>query len=235
MTSIFRPHLSTRALLVEGRATSADMLKCNLERNGFVVERTSNGDEALSRCARFRPHVVLLNWCSPTLSGIEVCRQLRALPQTREVGVIMTGRAGDQHVVPALEGGADDYLVRPFGIAELLARMRALLRRTRTEPERVRLELGDLAMDLTAVRVTRNGRDVHLGPTEFRLLKLLMHLPNRVFSREEILNRIWGADCAVEPQTVNVHMRRLREAITREGEPDVVRTVRGAGYVLHLE
>ena len=235
MTSIFRPHLSTRALLVEGRATSADMLKCNLERNGFVVERTSNGDEALSRCARFRPHVVLLNWCLPRLSGLEVCRRLRALPQTREVGVIMTGRAGDQHVVPALEGGADDYLVRPFGIAELLARMRALLRRTRTEPERVRLELGDLAMDLTAVRVTRNGRDVHLGPTEFRLLKLLMHLPNRVFSREEILNRIWGADCAVEPQTVNVHMRRLREAITREGEPDVVRTVRGAGYVLHLE
>jgi len=235
MTSIFRPHLSTRALLVEGRATSADTLKWNLERNGFAVERILNGEDALNRCAQFRPHVVLLNWRLPALSGIELCRQLRALPQTREVGVIMTGRAGDQQVVRALDAGADDYLVRPFGIAELLARMRALLRRTRTEPERVRLELGDLAMDLTAVRVTRNGRDVHLGPTEFRLLKLLMHLPNRVFSREEILNRIWGADCAVEPQTVNVHMRRLREAITREGEPDVVRTVRGAGYVLHLE
>ena len=235
MTSIFRPHLSTRALLVEGRATSADTLRWNLERHGFGVERTLNGEDALNRCAQFRPHVVLLNWCSPTLSGIEVCRQLRALPQTRDVGIIMTGRAGDRQVVPALEGGADDYLVRPFGIAELLARMRALLRRTRTEPERVRLELGDLAMDLTAVRVTRNGRDVHLGPTEFRLLELLMHFPNCVFSREEILHRVWGADCAVEPQTVNVYMRRLREAITRQGEPDVVRTVRGAGYRLELE
>ena len=235
MASVLPPHLSTRALLVEGRAASADTLRWNLERNGFAVERILNGEDALARCAQFRPHVVLLNWRSPALSGIELCRQLRALPQTREVGVIMTGRAGDQHVVPALEGGADDYLVRPFGIAELLARMRALLRRTRTEPERVRLELGDLAMDLTAVRVTRNGRDVHLGPTEFRLLKLLMHFPNRVFSREEILNRIWGADCAVDPRTVDVNMRRLREAITREGEPDVIHTVRGAGYIIEME
>jgi len=235
MTSISRPHLSTRALLVEGRATSADTLRWNLERHGFGVERTLNGEDALNRCAQFRPHVILLNWRLPTLSGIEVCRQLRALPETRDVGIIMTGRAGDRQVVPALEGGADDYLVRPFGIAELLARMRALLRRTRTEPERVRLELGDLAMDLTAVRVTRNGRDVHLGPTEFRLLNLLMHFPNRVFSREEILNRIWGTDCAVEPQTVNVYMRRLREAITRDGEPDLIHTVRGAGYIIELE
>jgi two-component system phosphate regulon response regulator PhoB len=235
MTSVLPLHLSTRALLVEGRAASADTLRWNLERNGFAVERTLNGEEALNRCAQFRPHVVLLNWRLPALSGIELCRQLRALPQTREVGVIMTGRAGDRQVVRALEGGADDYLVRPFGIAELLARMRALLRRTRTQPERVRLELGDLAMDLTAVRVTRNGRDVHLGPTEFRLLKLLMHFPNRVFSREEILNRIWGTDCAVEPQTVNVYMRRLRAAITREGEPDLIHTVRGAGYIIEME
>jgi two-component system phosphate regulon response regulator PhoB len=119
--------------------------------------------------------------------------------------------------------------VKPFGIAELLARMRALLRRTRAKPERVCLELGDLAMDLTAVRVARNGRDVHLGQTEFRLLNLLMHSPNRVFTREEILDRIWGADCAVEARSVDVYVRRLREAITREGEPDVVRTVRGSG------
>ena len=235
MTSIFRPHLSTRALLVEGRATSADIVRWNLERNGFAVEHTSNGEEALNRCAQFRPHVVLLNWRLPALSGIEVCRQLRARPQTRDVGVIMTGRAGDRQVVRALGAGADDYLAKPFGVAELLARMRALLRRTRTEPERVCLELGDLAMDLTAVRVTRNGRDVHLGPSEFRLLKLLMHSPNRVFSRQEILNRIWGADCAVEPRTVDVYMQRLREAITREGEPDVIHTVRGAGYIYEVE
>jgi two-component system phosphate regulon response regulator PhoB len=227
--------LGTRALLVEGRAASAELLKWNLERSGFAVERTSNGEEALHRCAQFQPHVVLLNWCLPALSGIEVCRQLRALPQTRDVGVIMTGRAGDRQAVRALATGADDYLVEPFGISELLARMRALLRRTRAKPERVCLKLGELAMDLTAVRVKRNGRDVHLGPTEFRLLQLLMHSPNRVFSREEILDRIWGTDCTVDPQTVNVYMRRLRHATTREGEPDVVRTVRGAGYVLHLE
>ena len=151
MTSIVRPYLSTLALLVEGRATSADILGWNLERNGFAVERISNGEEALNRCAQFRPHVVLLNWSLPALSGVEVCRQLRARPQTRDVGVIMTGRAGDRQVVRALGAGADDYLAKPFGIAELLARMRALLRRTRTEPERICLEVGDLAMDLTAV------------------------------------------------------------------------------------
>jgi two-component system, OmpR family, phosphate regulon response regulator PhoB len=149
--------------------------------------------------------------------------------------VIMTGRAGDRQAVRALAAGADDYLVEPFGIAELLARMRALLRRTRAEPGRVRLELGDLAMDLTAVRVTRNGRDVHLGPTEFRLLQLLMHSPNRVFSREEILDRIWGADSTVDPRTVDVNMRRLREAIARGGEPDIIHTVRGTGYILEVE
>jgi two-component system, OmpR family, phosphate regulon response regulator PhoB len=235
MTSIRAPEFSSRALLVEGRAASAEILRWSLERNGFAVERTSNGEEALHRCAQFRPHVVLLNWRLPALSGIEICRQLRALRQTRDVGVIMTGRAGDRQAVRALAAGADDYLVEPFGIAELLARMRALLRRTRAEPGRVRLELGDLAMDLTAVRVTRNGRDVHLGPTEFRLLQLLMHSPNRVFSREEILDRIWGADSTVDPRTVDVNMRRLREAIARGGEPDIIHTVRGTGYILEVE
>jgi len=230
--SIGEPDFSTRALLVEGRATSVDILRWNLERNGFVVERAATGDEALNRSARFRPHVVLLNWSLPALSSIEVCRQLRALPETRDVGVIMTGRAGNRYVVRALAAGADDYLVKPFSIAELLARMRALLRRTRTEPARIRLRLGELDMDLTAVRVTRNGRDIHLGPTEFRLLRLLMHSPNRIFSREEIVDQIWGVGAAVDPRSVDVSVRRLREAITREGEPGVIRTVRAAGYVL---
>src|SRR6516165_1453419 len=141
----------------------------------------------------------------------------------------MTGRAGNRYVVRALAAGADDYLVKPFSIAELLARMRALLRRTRTEPARTRLRLGELDMDLTAVRVTRNGRDIHLGPTEFRLLRLLMHSPNRIFSREEIVDQIWGVGAAVDPRSVDVSVRRLREAITREGEPGVIRTVRAAG------
>jgi two-component system phosphate regulon response regulator PhoB len=173
----------------------------------------------------------MVNWSSPTLSGIEVLRRLRTQPETRNVAMIITGRTGDRHVVRALSAGADDYLVKPFGIAELLARIRALLRRTRAEPERICLMLGGLNMDLTAFRVTHNGRDVHLGPTEFRLLRLLMHSPNRTFSREEIIDQIWGADAVVQPRTVDVHVRRLREAVIREGERDVIRTVRAAGYV----
>ena len=227
------PDFSTRVLLIEGRATWANMLQWNLERSGLVVERASNSDDALTRSGRFRPHVVLLNWSLPTLNGIEVCRRLRALPETRDVGVIMTGRAGNRYVVRALAAGADDYLVKPFSIAELLARMRALLRRTRTEPARIRLRLGELDLDLTAFRVTRNGHDIHLGPTEFRLLRLLMHSPNRVVSREEIIDQIWGTDAAVELRSVDVHMWRLRKAITCEGgDPGVIRTVRAAGYVL---
>ena len=230
--NIGEPDFITRALLVEGRATCADILRRNLERSGFVVERASNGDEALKQSARFRPHVMLLDWSLPTLSGIEVCRRLRALPETRDVSVIMTGRTGDRYVIRALVAGADDYLVKPFSIAELLARMRALLRRTPAEPARIRLTLGELDLDLTALRLTRNGRDIHLGPTEFRMLRLLMASPNRVLSREEIIDQIWGADAAVELRTVDVHVQRLREAITRQGDPDVIRTVRAAGYVL---
>ena len=229
--SIGEPDFSTRALLVEERFPCPDILRWNLERSGFVVERASNGDEALKRNERFRPHVMLLDWSLPSLSGIEVCRQLRALPETRGASVIMTGRTGDRYVIRALVAGADDYLVKPFSIAELLARMRALLRRALAEPVRIRLTLGELDLDLTALRVTRSGRYIHLGPTEFRLLRLLMDSPNRVLSREEIIDQIWGADTAVELRTVDVHVRRLREAITRQGDPDVIRTVRAAGYV----
>jgi two-component system phosphate regulon response regulator PhoB len=231
MTGIRALDFRARVLLVEGQAAFADMMQWNLERSGFFVERVSNGEQAVNRSARFRPHVVLLNWSLPALTGIEVLRRLRAQSETRDVAVILTGCTGDQHVVRALSAGADDYLVKPFSIAELLARMRALLRRTRAEPERVCLTLGELEMDLTAFRVTRNGRDIHLGPTEFRLLRLLMHSPNRTFSREEIIDQIWGGDVVIEPRTVDVHVRRLREAITREGERDVIRTVRAAGYV----
>jgi two-component system phosphate regulon response regulator PhoB len=232
--TIHEPDLSTRALLVEGPAASADILRRTLEGGGFVVEHASNGEEGLNRSVRFRPHVVLLDWNLPSLSGLEVCRQLRTLPDTRHVGVIMTGQTGDKHVVRALGAGADDYLVKPVSIAELLARIRALVRRTRVEPERSCLKLGELDMDLTAFRVTRNGRDIHFGPTEFRLLRLLMHSPNRIFSRKEIVNQLWGADGAVDPRSVDVYVRRLRGAITREGESGVLRTVRAAGYVLDV-
>lgn len=231
MKSSRTPGYGTRVLLVEGRTAFADELRWNLERSGFVVERASNGEEVLTRSARFRPRVVLLNWRLAGVSGIEMCRRLRTLPETRNAGLLMTGCGGDRRVVRALGAGADDYLVEPFNIAELLARMRALLRRTRAEPERISLSSRELEIDLTALRVTRNGRAIHLGPTEFRLLRVFMHSPNRTFSREEIIHQIWGADAAVDPRTVDVHVRRLRGAITREGERDVIRTVRAAGYV----
>ena len=149
--------------------------------------------------------------------------------------IMVTGRAGDQNAVRGLNAGADDYVVKPFSIIELLARIRALLRRTRTHPERSCLQFREIVMDLTAFRVSRNGRNIHLGPTEFQLLKFLMQHPNRIFSREEIIYEIWRADAAVEARTVDVHVRRLRDSITREGEADVIRTVRTAGYGFNME
>ena len=223
-----------RVLVVEDEGAFAAMLRYNFETHGFLVEHVTNGQEALSRSAKFRPHVVLLDRTLPVMCGIEVCRRLRSLPETKDVGVIMVGRTGDQNAVRGLNAGADDYVVKPFSITELLARIRALLRRTRAHPERRCLQLQEIVMDLTAFRVTRNGREIHLGPTEFRLLKFLMQYPNRIFSREELIDEIWGADAYVEPRTVDVHVRRLRDATTREGEADLIRTVRMAGYALDI-
>ena len=220
-----------RVLLVDDEAAFAAMLRYNLETRGFLVEHAANGQEALSRSAKFQPHVVLLDWTLPGMCGIEVCRRLRSQPETKDVGVIMvTGRAGDQNAVRALDAGADDYMVKPLSITELLARMWALLRRTRAHPERKCLQLGEIVIDLAAFRVTRNGRNIHLGPTEYRLLKFLMEHPNCTLSREEIIDESWGAGAAVDPRTVDVYVRRLRDAITHEGEPDVILTVRTAGY-----
>jgi two-component system phosphate regulon response regulator PhoB len=225
-----------RVLVVEDEAAFAAMLCYNLETHGFLVEHVTNGQEALSRSTTFQPRVVVLDWTLPGMSGIEVCRRLHSLPETQDVGVIMvTGRAGDRNAVRGLNAGADDYLVKPFSIIELLARIRALLRRTRVHPERRCLQSREIVRDLTAFRVTRNGRNIHLGPTEFRLLKFLMQHPNRIFSREEIIYEIWGADAIVEARTVDVHVQRLRDSVTREGEPDVIRTVRTAGYGFNME
>jgi two-component system phosphate regulon response regulator PhoB len=225
-----------RVLLVDDEAAFAAMLCYNLETRGFLVEHVANGQEALSRSAKFLPHVVLLDWTLPGMCGIEVCRRLRSRPETKDVGLIMvTGRTGDQNAVRGLDAGADDYVVKPFSITELLARIWALLRRTRAHPERRCLQLGEIVIDLAAFRVTRNGRNIHLGPTEYRLLKFLMEHPNCTLSREEIIEEIWGANAAVDPRTVDVHVRRLRDAIAHEGEPDVIRTVRTAGYALNIE
>jgi two-component system phosphate regulon response regulator PhoB len=223
-------------LVVEDEAALATMLRYNLEKQGFRVEEAVDGQEAMARIAESPPDIVLLDWMLPVMSGIEVCRQIRRRPATREMPVIMvTARAEEQDAVRGLNTGADDYIAKPFSMEALLARMRALLRRTAAAPTRGQLVFHDIVMDLSAHRVSRNGRAAHLGPTEYRLLEFLMQHPRRVFSREELLNAVWGRDIHVEPRTVDVHIRRLRKSINGEGELDVVRTVRAAGYALDTE
>lgn len=223
-------------LVVEDEPAVVTMLRYNLEKQGFRVDEAGDGAEALTRIAETRPDLVLLDWMLPTLSGIEVCRQVRRNPNTRDLPVIMlTARADDQDAVRGLNTGADDYITKPFSIEALLARMRALLRRAAGATEKGQVTFHDIDVDLAEHRVTRNGRRVHLGPTEFRLLVWLMRHPRRVFTREELLDAVWGRDIHVEPRTVDVHIRRLRKAINDEGELDVVRTVRSAGYALDTE
>jgi two-component system, OmpR family, phosphate regulon response regulator PhoB len=223
-------------LVVEDEAALVTMLRYNLEKQGFRVEEAADGQEALTRVAETQPDLVLLDWMLPVMSGIEVCRQLRRRPATRDLPVIMvTARTEDQDAVRGLNTGADDYITKPFSMDSLLARMRALLRRTNVVPQKGRLTFEDLSMDLAAHRVQRGGRPIHLGPTEFRLLEFLMQHPGRVFSREELLDAVWGPDIHVEPRTVDVHIRRLRKSINAETETDLVRTVRAAGYALDIE
>jgi two-component system, OmpR family, phosphate regulon response regulator PhoB len=223
-------------LVVEDEAALGTLLRYNLERDGFRVAEARDGEEALIVAAERKPDLVLLDWMLPVMSGIEVCRQIRRRPASRDLPVIMvTARTEDQDTVRGLNLGADDYITKPFSVDALLARMRALLRRSHAVPAKGQLAFHDITIDLAAHRVQRNGRPVHLGPTEFRLLEFLMQHPRRVFSREELLNAVWGRDIHVEPRTVDVHIRRLRKSINGKGELDVVRTVRAAGYALDTE
>jgi two-component system phosphate regulon response regulator PhoB len=223
-------------LIVEDEAALMTMLRYNLEKQGFRVEEAGDGEEALTRISELKPDMVLLDWMLPHLSGIEVCRQLRRRPATRELPVIMiTARSEDQDAVRGLNTGADDYVTKPFSTEALVARMRALMRRSNTVPAKGELRFHDIVLDLAAHRISRNGRPLHLGPTEYRLMEFLMQRPRRVFSREELLDAIWGPSIHVEPRTVDVHIRRLRKAINAPDELDVVRTVRAAGYALDTE
>ncbi len=223
-------------LLVEDEAALATMLRYNLEKGGFRVDEAADGPEALARMAEARPDLVLLDWMLPAMSGIEVCRQLRRRPGLGDLPVIMlTARSADADAVRALDTGVDDYITKPFAVAALLARIRALLRRAGAQQAGGRLSFNDITIDLAAHRVVRAGRIVHLGPTEFRLLEFLMRHPGRVFAREALLDAVWGRDIHVEPRTVDVHIRRLRKNLNGEGEADVIRTVRAAGYALDTE
>ncbi|WP_424814755.1 phosphate regulon transcriptional regulator PhoB [Roseococcus sp. YIM B11640] len=220
-------------LVVEDEAALLALLRYNLERQGFQVEEATDGQEALLRIAEAKPDLVLLDWMLPAMSGIEVCRQIRRRPATRDLPVIMvTARTEDQDAVRALDTGADDYIAKPFAVEALLARIRALLRRSSTVPVKGSITYADIAMDQDAHRVTRNGRALHLGPTEYRLLEFFLSHPRRVFTREQLLDAVWGRDIHVELRTVDVHIRRLRKAINGDGEVDLIRTVRSAGYAL---
>jgi len=225
-----------KVLVVEDEAALATMLRYNLEKQGFMVDEAADGQEAMTRISEAPPDIVLLDWMLPVMSGIEVCRQIRRRPNTRDLPVIMvSARTEDQDAVRGLNTGADDYITKPFNMEALIARMRALLRRSNAMPAKTGLAFHDITMDLAAHRVSRNGRALHLGPTEFRLLEFFMQHPRRVFAREELLDAVWGPDIHVEPRTVDVHIRRLRKSINGNGELDVVRTVRAAGYALDTE
>ncbi len=223
-------------LVVEDEAAMATMLRYNLEKQGFRVDEATDGEEALTRISETPPDIVLLDWMLPVMSGLEVCRQIRRRPATRDLPVIMvTARTEDQDAVRGLNTGADDYITKPFSTEALIARMRALLRRAGNVPAKSTLTFHDITMDLAAHRVMRNGRALHLGPTEFRLLEYFLAHPRRVFAREELLDAVWGKDIHVEPRTVDVHIRRLRKAINGTDELDVIRTVRAAGYAIDTE
>ena len=222
-------------MIVEDEASLVTMLRYNLEKEGYAVTEASDGEEAITVANETTPDAVILDWMLPRMSGIEVCRQLRRKAETRHVPIIMlTARSEETDKVRGLNVGADDYLTKPFSMPELVARVRALLRRTKPSQSKGQLTFGDIVLDLDAHRVSRGGKYVHLGPTEFRLLQYLMERPGTVFSREELLNGVWGPDIYVEPRTVDVHIRRLRKALNVEESVDVIRTVRAAGYALDL-
>lgn len=225
--------LKPLVLIVEDEADIVTLLKYNLEKEGFRVNAASDGEEALLLAGEQTPNIVLLDWMLPLMSGLEVCRQMRRNAKMRDIPIIMlTARGEEGDRVRGLNSGADDYITKPFSPTELVARMRAVLRRATPGMTDETLQFADVTMDLAAHRVRRNGRDVHLGPTEFRLLRHFMQHPGRVFSREQLLDIVWGHDVYVEPRTVDVHIRRLRKAMNDDTEMDLIRTVRSAGYAL---
>ncbi|MDM7967987.1 MAG: phosphate regulon transcriptional regulator PhoB [Paracoccaceae bacterium] len=220
-------------LIVEDEPAQREVLAYNLEAEGFRVSRAENGEEALLLIAEDAPDLIVLDWMLPNVSGIEVCRQLKMRADTRGVPVIMlSARSEEVDKVRGLETGADDYVIKPYSVVELMARVRAQLRRTRPSTVGGRLEYEDIVLDSETHRVTRSDKPLKLGPTEFRLLSTFMEKPGRVWSREQLLDRVWGRDIYVDTRTVDVHIGRLRKALTIHGGTDPLRTVRGAGYAL---
>jgi two-component system phosphate regulon response regulator PhoB len=225
--------MKTHILVIEDETALVELIRYNLEKDGFRVSAANDGEEGLALLREHKPDLLVLDWMLPHVSGIEICRQIRRKTELRDLPVIMlTARGEEADRIRGLEVGADDYIIKPFSPSELVARIRAVLRRARPSGADEMLTYSGIAMDLAAHRVMRNGRSIHLGPTEFRLLRFFMERPGRVFTREQLLDGVWGRDLYVELRTVDVHIRRLRKAINGEGERDPIRTVRSAGYAL---
>jgi len=226
------PHV----LVVEDEEALAQLLKYNLEKEGYRVSLARDGEEAMVVADETKPDLVLLDWMLPKAPGIEVCRRLRNRQETRNTPIVMlTARDEETDRIRGLDTGADDYVAKPFSMTELFARLRAVMRRIRPGLADDKLRAGDIIMDRVAHRVRRGAREVHLGPTEFRILDHLMQHPGRVFSREQLLDAVWGSDVYVEARTVDVHIGRLRKALNETEENDPIRTVRSAGYALDVE
>lgn len=222
---------TTSILIVEDEESLQVLLSYNLKAEGFTVRTTASGDEVEMLVEEERPDLIVLDWMLPGLSGIEVCRMLRARADTRDIPIIMlTARGEEQERIRGLATGADDYVVKPFSVPELIARMRTILRRTAPETVADHLSAGDIVLDRRTRRVTRAARDIELSPTEFKLLEQLMRNPGRVYSREQLLNAVWGHDVYIDERTVDVHVGRLRKILNRGRQRDPIRTVRGIGY-----
>lgn len=222
-------------LIAEDESAVSELLKYNLEKADYEVGAAFDGDEALMMLNERAPDLLLLDWMLPKVAGIEICRQVRAKPDTRNMPIIMlTARTEETDRIRGLDTGADDYITKPFSTTELMARIRAVMRRIRPGLIEDTVTVGDITIDRTGHTVTRAGQPLHLGPTEFRLLDYFMQHPGRVFSREQLLDTVWGSDVYVEARTVDVHVGRLRKALKQTGGEDPIRTVRSAGYALKV-
>ncbi len=225
----------TKILIVEDEIGLVTLLKYNLEKQGYETAEVMDGKEVMTTALVEKPDLILLDWMLPSVAGIDLCRDIRKTYELRNVPIIMlTARGDEADKVKGLSFGADDYMTKPFSVPELMARIGALLRRVQPVQTQENMTFADITMDFAKRRVMRGDRPVHLGPTEFRLLQFLMEKPGDVLSRESLLKSVWGGSIHVELRTVDVHIRRLRRALNEGGEPDVVRTVRSAGYALDL-
>ncbi|MCF6272077.1 MAG: phosphate regulon transcriptional regulator PhoB [Rhodobacteraceae bacterium] len=225
--------MSIRVLIIEDEEALQGLLEYNLQKEGFEVSIEGDGGEALTAVAENNPDIILLDWMLPNMTGIDICRALRKSPKTNAIPIIMlTARVEEADKLRGLDHGADDYITKPFSVSEVIARIRAVLRRTNPAIAGDIVSYGDITLDREQMRVKRGARPVALGPTEFKLLEVFIQRPGRVYSREQLLDRVWGQEVYVEHRTVDVHIGRLRKALNQSGEADPIRTVRATGYAL---